>query len=371
MRKGLCNAFRRVYATLGVPNETSSDGGPEFIAAETLDFFQRWGTHHRLSSAYNPQSNGRAEVAVKAMKRLLEKNIGPDGNLNSDAIVRALLQVRNTPDRECKLSPAEILFGRRLRDATPQLDKNLMMFANPAIDDRWKTIWAAKETAIGYRAAEHNLRVGPTFKELQPLRVGDIVYIQNQNPSFGNPKKWDRQGKVVAAGQFDQYLVRVSGSGRLTLRNRQFLRKVPNPQHVPSIPRRIPTALQPEKIAPQSVLTESSTIPRCAPNVSLTPQHDVTDPQRLPAVVEPSDSVQSESVPVPAVIDIPLVTEGGLTTESRDTQQQSQQPQQQQQQQQQQQPEQHERPKRQRKQTLFYNADSGKEMLANDGGELL
>ena len=90
------------------------------------------------------------------MKRLLEKNIGPDGNLNSDAIVRALLQVRNTPDRECKLSPAEILFGRRLRDATPQLDKNLMMFANPAIDDRWKTIWAAC-AVISQRASAPNM----------------------------------------------------------------------------------------------------------------------------------------------------------------------------------------------------------------------
>ena len=224
--KGLCNAFRRVFATFGVPREISSDGGPEFTAAESLTFYRRWGSHHRLSSAYNPQSNGRAEVAVKSMKRLLEKNIGPDGNLNSDKVVRALLQVRNTPDRHCKLSPAEILFGRRLRDATPQLDKNLMMFANPIIDERWHSIWEAKEYAIRNRAAEQNLRTSPSFKDLKPLLEGDTVLIQNQNPSSGNPKKWNQQGEIVATGQFDQYLVRVAGSGRLTLRNRRFLRKV-------------------------------------------------------------------------------------------------------------------------------------------------
>ena len=49
--------------------------------------------------------------------------------------------------------------------------------------------------------------------------------IQNQIPSSRRSKKWDRQGTVLATGENDQYLVRVGGSGRLTLRNRRFLRK--------------------------------------------------------------------------------------------------------------------------------------------------
>ena len=113
-----------MFATFGVPEEISSDGGPEFVARESVDFFNRWGVKHRLSSAYFPQSNGRAEVAVKVMKRLLEDNISIDGSLNNDNIVSALLQQRNTSDRTCKLSPAEILFGKTLRDTMPQL-KNL------------------------------------------------------------------------------------------------------------------------------------------------------------------------------------------------------------------------------------------------------
>ena len=117
--KGLCEALRKMFAHFGVPEELSSDGGPEFAARETTDFLNRWGVKHRLSSAYFPQSNGRAEVAVKVTKRLLEDNIGEDGSLNNDKMVRALLQQRNTPDRDCKLSPAEVLFGRDLRDAMP------------------------------------------------------------------------------------------------------------------------------------------------------------------------------------------------------------------------------------------------------------
>ena len=126
--KGLCEALRQVFAIFGVPDDLSSDGGPEFSATETNDLLERWGVNHTLSSAYFPQSNGRAEVVVRITKRLLEDNLGPDGSINNDKIVRALLQLRNTLDRDCNLSPAEVLFGRPLKDAMPRLDKSVAIF---------------------------------------------------------------------------------------------------------------------------------------------------------------------------------------------------------------------------------------------------
>ena len=86
------------------------------------------GVYHRSSLAYNPQPNGRAELAVKCTKRLLGDNISQDGNLDTDAFVRALLIKRNTPDPICKLSPAEIVFGRKLRDTLPRIDKTSTIF---------------------------------------------------------------------------------------------------------------------------------------------------------------------------------------------------------------------------------------------------
>ena len=96
--KGVCNALRKVFGTFGVPEEISTDGGPEFVSKESQDFYKQWRVKHRLSSAYFPQSNGRAEVAVKITKRLLRENTRSDGTLETDKMVRALLQLRNTPD---------------------------------------------------------------------------------------------------------------------------------------------------------------------------------------------------------------------------------------------------------------------------------
>ena len=75
--EGLMCCLRNVFSRFGVPEELSSDGGKEFTADATKAFYARWGIHHRDSASYNPQSNGRAEVAVKTAKRLLQSNTAP------------------------------------------------------------------------------------------------------------------------------------------------------------------------------------------------------------------------------------------------------------------------------------------------------
>ena len=54
----LVRLLRSYFATFGVPEEISSDGGPEFTAFVTQDFMRKWDIKHRVSSAYFPQSNG-------------------------------------------------------------------------------------------------------------------------------------------------------------------------------------------------------------------------------------------------------------------------------------------------------------------------
>ena len=83
---------------------------------------------------------------MKTTKSLLEENMGSDGNLRTVLLVRYFFQSRNTPDRECHLSPAEVLFGRTLKDAMPKLDKSKMVFENPQV--QWHDAWAAKEEAL-------------------------------------------------------------------------------------------------------------------------------------------------------------------------------------------------------------------------------
>jgi hypothetical protein len=89
------------------------------------DTFQKslkaWGIRHRLSSACNPHSNCRAELAVKVGKKLLRDNTVHGGSLDTDKFMRAVLQYRNTPMQYCRRSPAQMVFGRQMRDFIPSL----------------------------------------------------------------------------------------------------------------------------------------------------------------------------------------------------------------------------------------------------------
>ena len=94
---------------------------------------------HRMSSAYFPKSNGRTEVVVKKVKRFLLSCIGPSGTLDTDNFLQGMLQLHNTPDRDCNVSPAQILFGRPLRDAFSFVNR-YFKFDNPAIDKTWMEV---------------------------------------------------------------------------------------------------------------------------------------------------------------------------------------------------------------------------------------
>ena len=72
--------------TFGRPDEITTDGGPQFVADMTMKFLDKWKIRHRISSAYFPHANFRAEQRVRTVKRMLRGNTGPNGTLDCDEV---------------------------------------------------------------------------------------------------------------------------------------------------------------------------------------------------------------------------------------------------------------------------------------------
>ena len=158
-----------------------------------------------------------------------------------------MLQLRNTPDPDCKLSPAQIIFGRPLRDSLSFVNR-LEKYSNPHVLLTWRQAWKAKEEAPRSRITRTTESLRDHSRPFHPLAPGDRVFIQNQQGN--NPTKWDRSGIVVESLGNDQYKIKVDGSGRLTLRNRRFLRAytrvTPSIEHQPvTLPRTQNDNIQP------------------------------------------------------------------------------------------------------------------------------
>lgn len=222
--------LRSLFCVYGAPRELATDGGQPFASHSIQNFLQDWGVHWRLSSAYYPQSNGRAELAVKTTKRILQENTAPNGDIRTDHAARALLQYHNTPLADLNTSPAQLLYGRVLRDHLPSIPDALR------IRPEWQLLAEDREKALAKRHLRDMERYNEHTRSLPELSIGDTVAVQNQTGS--HPNRWDKTGTITEAMGNRQYMVRLHGSGRCTLRNRRFMRRIlpvctDLPQHLP------------------------------------------------------------------------------------------------------------------------------------------
>jgi hypothetical protein len=262
--KGLAATLIDTFATFGIPVSLTSDGGPEFSSHSTAELLTSWGVIHRVSSAYFPHANNRAETGVKTVKRLITGNTGPGGALQS-SFHKALLQYRNSPSPDTQMSPAMCLFGRPTRDLLPSLPTKL----SGSLGD--PSALSHRQRALSKRQSLGRARWDEHAHGLSPLRCGDHVLVQNQTGR--HPKKWDKTGVVIQVLQYHQYQVRMDGNSRVTTRNRRFLRRSSNtpPPTIHPLLRRLPETLPPAQPPPPAPLQPVAPPPPPPPLVPPTP----------------------------------------------------------------------------------------------------
>ena len=222
----MITALCQYFSVFGISETQATDEAAFFTSAEMRHFCETWGIRQRLSSAYYPRSNKRAEIGVKSAKWLVLDKITSTGDLDNNKICRALLLHRNSPDPSTKVSPAEIVFVTR----------NSLPKANYRPREPWSSLASKREALLLHRHFKKVESLDFGARKLQPLQVQDHVYIQYQ--SGNKPLQWDKSEVIIEVLPFDSYLVRVDESRKITKRNRKFLRCfepfLPKPKDKPS-----------------------------------------------------------------------------------------------------------------------------------------
>ncbi len=295
--QALINILRRTFVTYDIREKLASDGGREFTSSTPRSFLRNWGVHHRLSSFAFPHSNIQTEIGVMTMKRLISSNTVPHGDLDTDAFQWVILQYCNTLDPATKLSPATCVFGQPIKDFI------LIMPGRYQPHATWHDTLAAWEEAL----RNHHMRAAEYWSKntrcLPPL----CVCIQNQTSR--QPLKWDKTGIIIELHQHNQYAVKVDCSGRVTLRNRKFLRR-----YTPYAALRSPVLISDDLKAPSTQMQiPHDTLPvplwhsddEPLDNTAPAPAHDQAPVLHEPPPVNPALA----AIPAPPVSPSPRCTQ--------------------------------------------------------------
>ena len=183
------NKCRKVFSQFGIPKELITENGSEFSSHKFRSFSKTWDILHKTISPHYHQSNGLAERSIQTAKQTLNK-----AKLNSEDHFLAMLSLNSQSDQN-GTSPAEKLFGHKLRTALPLL------------------IPFTQSTTTEKHTVTHNLK-----RNLPEIAPGTTVQIRTneQNP-------WDKKGIVVSQNNRPRSYDILNERGNILARNRRHL----------------------------------------------------------------------------------------------------------------------------------------------------
>ena len=240
--RDIIQAIKGVFARLGVPVLVHSDNAAYFTSSEFSDFANKWKFQHTTSSPHYPQSNGKAEAAVKICKRILRRCEDP---------FMALLEHRNTVSEGMSTSPVQRLLGRATRSTLPRKEEATEAELS---NHREKEVKRMKVQE----------RYNRTARELPPLKEGQPVMVKDYQ---SHKRQW-KEATVMKQLSGRSYSIEMDGD--LLRRNRRDLRPTAL-DHLPEAPEQgqhataesMPESPIPEQApaAPNPVLSDNSQTP--------------------------------------------------------------------------------------------------------------
>ncbi|XP_045537055.1 uncharacterized protein K02A2.6-like [Papilio machaon] len=195
-------------ARFGLPKTIVSDNGTAFVSQEFSSFCVRNGISHLTSPAYHPASNGQAESLVKVVKKGIKSSV-----LSSRApkesklrLLKFLFDYRNSIHSTTGFSPAELVFGRKLRSRLDLMNPRVPPSSFAGLADVVKTKQRLQTKArggknihffsLGDQVLYKRLIGNSKFTWLKGTvvqRLGNVMYLVRDNASLCTVKKHKNQ----------------------------------------------------------------------------------------------------------------------------------------------------------------------------------
>ena len=217
----------RIFATHGIPEEISCDGGPPYQSHEMEKYAEEMGIKMNPVTPEDPNCNGFAENFVKVLCKLIH-TCTVEGKDPRRELHKFLLQYRATPHLTTGRSPAEMLFNRKIRTKLPFYHKR----AESVSEKRTREIHDKKKLK---QKENYDRRRQAKLKDVQ---VGDQILVRQKKSTINPPFR--PQPLIVSEVKGNQ----------VTASDEQIKRKR-DKNHIKVVPRR-PIHLKPSWETPRN-----------------------------------------------------------------------------------------------------------------------
>ena len=190
------------FARYGIPQVLVSDNAPQFVGSEFTGFARQWEFIHSTSSPMHSQGNGKAEAAVKIVKKLLKKCARDEIDFHA-----ALLEWRNVPTADMDSSPSQRLMARRTRTTLPIAQNLLVPEVVPCVHD-----------SLEYKRKKTKMVQDRGSKSLPDLEIGSEVLVK---PTGHQVEAW-APGRITDKHNESSYDVTIDG--RILRRSRTWIK---------------------------------------------------------------------------------------------------------------------------------------------------
>ena len=178
--------MKKIFSIYGYPMSVTSDNGPQFKSEQFQSFLRQNGISHRRVTPLWPQANGEVERQNRSIMKRIRIAQAEKRNWEEE-LQTYLMMYRASPHTTTGVSPAELMFGRKLRTKLPDLT---FRATDIDIEIRDRDV-EKKEKGKIYSDEKRNA-------QKSEIRTGDKVLVRKERENKMDPIFDPKPAKVVA-----------------------------------------------------------------------------------------------------------------------------------------------------------------------------